>query len=331
MANQKLSEILNYFSFEKLWQDKRVIIFLVCLLISSILWFLNALSKEYNTSITYPVKYVNVPGNRFLANKPPASFELIVDAHGFTLLRNELNLSFTPIVLDLRRILANAETPDGKTYRVNSMSLINRISSQVSNEISIHEIRPGSFLVILDSLESKKVKVKSNISLEFDPQYNLASPVELIPESVIVTGPGSVVDTLSAVYTETFELEKVKKSISSGLDLAPPENTAVSPQKITLTIPVEEYTEKQLIGPITIKDKPGDAIIRLFPSEIQVSFMVGISRYAGITSNDFEFVADYGGIATGQTSLEVVIGKKPEFITELKYSPQTVEFLIEKE
>ncbi len=85
--NKNLSQIKGYFKIEKLRNDKQVIVFLVCLFIATTLWFLNALSKDYTTIVSYPVKYINPPKNQFLANKPPSKFDLKVEAHGFTLLR----------------------------------------------------------------------------------------------------------------------------------------------------------------------------------------------------------------------------------------------------
>jgi hypothetical protein len=89
----------GFFNLKKLRQDKRVIVFLGCLAISTFLWFLNALSKDYETTLIYPVKYVNLPDKRFLANDPPSNLELTIQAHGFTLLKNKVNMKLEPIVL----------------------------------------------------------------------------------------------------------------------------------------------------------------------------------------------------------------------------------------
>ena len=59
MENKLLKKYSGYFKIEKYRQDSRVVIFLICLLIATVLWFLNALGKNYTTQINYPVKYVN--------------------------------------------------------------------------------------------------------------------------------------------------------------------------------------------------------------------------------------------------------------------------------
>ena len=63
--NKDLSQIRSYLKIAKLKNDKQVIVFMVCLLIATSLWFLNALSKDYTTIVSYPVKYINPPKNQF--------------------------------------------------------------------------------------------------------------------------------------------------------------------------------------------------------------------------------------------------------------------------
>jgi hypothetical protein len=72
------------------------------------------MEKDYTTSLTYSVKYVNPPKNLFLANTPPSKLELNVQAHGFTLLRHKLAFSFSPIVLDLSAISQSLESENNQ-------------------------------------------------------------------------------------------------------------------------------------------------------------------------------------------------------------------------
>ncbi|MBN2773600.1 MAG: hypothetical protein JXR31_05085 [Prolixibacteraceae bacterium] len=331
MDSQKITEIKGLIRFEKLRNDKRVVVFLVCLLISSALWFLNALNKDYETTLIYPVRYINLPEKRFLANDPPAEFELQVNAHGFALLRSKLNLSFAPIVLDVKRIIQDAEEINSMSYRISGSRLNSRISSQVSNEIDILGIRPESFLIVLDSLHAKQVSVIPQIDISFEPQYNITSAIKVLPEKVTFTAPGAVLDTLFTVFTEIKKYTKVKKPIEETLKLIVPDKIKVLPDNVKIIIPVEEFTEKKISIPVTVSDKPENVSIKLFPSRIQVSFTVGLSKYAEISENDFSFVIPFAEISKGKQNIQVQVEKQPQFIRELKYTPSTVEFLIEEE
>ena len=43
---------------------EKVFVFLICLGLSSFLWFLNALDKHYTDRISVPVRYINIPVNK---------------------------------------------------------------------------------------------------------------------------------------------------------------------------------------------------------------------------------------------------------------------------
>jgi hypothetical protein len=305
-----------------------VVVFLVCLLIATTLWFLNALSKDYSTSIYYPVKYVNPPKNQFLANTPPKKLELKVQAHGFTLLRHKLNLSFSPIVLNLTNITQNL-VPDANGYNVRTSSLLQRISDQVSNEITINTIQPEFLLLQLDSLKTKKIPLKPDVDLDFESQFNLKEPLSLSPEEVEITGPAAVLDTILFLQTERGSFTKLNVDIERKLDIMHPENVSVKPEKVLLKIFVEKFTEKEISVPIKIANLPDSTNIKLFPSEVQVTFLVGLSNFGEISAADFEMVVDFNKIELSVEKLTVEISSKPAFVQSVKIVPESVEYLVE--
>lgn len=326
--NKKISKIPEYLKLEKIKNDKRIVVFMVCLLIATGLWFLNALSKDYTTTISYPVKYVNAPSRQFLANTPPTKIELKVDAHGFTLLRHKLSLSFSPIILNLTNITKNIETQDG-TYLIPSSSLLRRIRSQVSNEITILEIQPDVIPLFLDSLKTKTVPVLADVELNFKTQFNLKSPVWLDPAEVKITGPSAVIDTIKQLQTEAERFDDLDETIEKYLDVLHPPKTDVSPEKVVITVEVEKYTEKVLRVPILIRNKPDDVNIKLFPSEVNVTCLVGFSEFEDVTANDFSAYVDYEEVSQNTSNLHVTIERKSSYIQVANTSPEAVEYLIE--
>ena len=326
---KKLSDIVKYLQLEKLKNDKQIVAFLVCLLIATVLWFLNALSKDYTATISYPVKYVNPPSNRFLSNTPPDKFDLKVEAHGFTLLRHKLSLSFSPIVLNLNAI-TREEKSNSRSYNIRTENLVRRISDQISKEITISEIRPEFITLVLDSLITKKVPVKLNVKTEFKPQFYLKEPLSASPDSVEITGPATILDTVFSLKTEPKTFERLDAQTERQVGLLHPDKTATSPDKIMVKIPVERFTEKELKIPVEVRNKPPKVNIKLFPSEIKVSFLVGLSEFESITSADFKAYVDYETIINSHSEeLNVKIDSKPSYIQMLKISPTTVEYLIE--
>lgn len=322
---EKISEFLK---IDKLRENQNAIVFLICVLIATGLWFLNALSKDYTTIISYPVKYVNAPARQFLANEPPSKLDLKVDAHGFTLLRHKLSLSSSPIILGLSNITEGLQSNNG-TYRVQTDHFRKRISSQISNEIKINEILPSEIVIVLDSLKTKTVPVIPNIELDFKSQFNLKNPTTVKPDEVSITGPASAIDTIKQLTTERKKYTQLDASIEKKLEIVHPERTTIVPKEVRLIIEVEKFTEKELKIPIQIKNKPADVNLKLFPSEVNVKCLVGLSEYQNIVATDFTATVDYETIDDETKNLPVTIDSKLSFIELVRSIPETVEFLIE--
>jgi hypothetical protein len=326
--NKKLSKITRDLNLEKLRNDKRVVVFSVCLLIATSLWFLNALSKNYSTTLSYPVKYINPPQGQFLGKEPPTEIELKVNAHGFALLRNKLDFSFSPIIINLTEITKNSEpTPNG--FRISTNKLLRRISAQVSSEITINSVLPEIIYIKLDSLKTKLVPVKADINFSFKPQYHLKDSVSISPEKINITGPGTIIDTISFLTTENKTFEKLDASFKAILKIVNPEKTTVDTKFINLKIPVEKFTEKELKIPIQIANKPDNIIIKLFPSEIKLTVLVGLSEFENIDTSKFEVFVDYKTIEQDTKNLQININSKIENIKIIRHSPVNIEYLIE--
>ncbi|WP_372948178.1 YbbR-like domain-containing protein [Mariniphaga sp.] len=328
--NKKISEFFGYFKLEKLRNDKRIVVFSVCLLIAASLWFLNVMGKDYTTVLSYSVKYVNPPKNLFLANTPPSKLELNVQAHGFTLLRHKLAFSFSPIVLDLSAISQSLES-DNNEYRVPSENLIRRIETQVSKEITINGVSPQTFSLVFDSLNTKKVPVSPLVELNFKPQFNLKGIVESKPDSVKITGPAAVLDTLTILHTEKVTFEGLDKSIEQFVNVAHPGNTEISPEKVEVIVPVEKFTEKKISLPIQVINLPEDVNLKLFPPNIAVTVMVGLSEYEKVSTRDFTATVDFTQALSGENYLEVSVETNKDYIQLMKIVPNSIEYLIESE
>lgn len=237
-------------------------------------------------------------------------------------------MSFSPIVLNISNITKDLENIAG-IYNVNSKSLIRRISSQVSSEITITEIQPEIFQLVLDSLRSKTVPVELNVTLDFKPQFNLRSPLLPVPKQVEITGPSNILDTTFSVQSKARTFSKIDSDFEKTVDLIVPAGTDVSPGNVLVKILVEKFTEKELKIPIQIKNKPENADIKIFPSEIKVLFTVGLNEFDRIKPSDFEAFVDCDSIVSGAEYMQVNLGKKPFSNEPIRFTPEKVEYLIE--
>lgn len=279
--------------------------------------------------MTYSVKYTNPPENLFLSNNPPEKLNVSVEAHGFTLLRQKLSFSLSPVVLNLTDI-KNSESISNNTIVLQSEGLLRRISGQVSNEISVNDVEPGILTLVFDSLDNKMVPVIPDVKLQFKAQFFLNGEITVEPDSIELTGPASIIDTVKAIKTQTKNFEVLDAPVNLMVPLNQPEKINVEPKKVNLKIPVERFTEKKIKIPISVLNRPQGSHLKIFPSDAEVSFLVGLSQYETINSSDFDVVVIFDSAQIQQT-LEVKLRKQPDYIQQLRVSPPNVEYLIETE
>ncbi len=324
--NKKPFEIKGLFNLKLLKADKRLITIIICLLIATALWFLNALSKSYITTLSYPVKYINPPANRFLANTPASKFDIKVEAYGFTLLRHKMAFTFSPLLLNLSGILKDSDE-DKKEVTIPTESLIKQIESQISNEVTIADIRPQTITLILDRLKTKRVNIKPVVEIDLQPQFFLKDSIVLKPPAVEVSGPAAVIDTIGFLKTEKYSFNEVNTTIQQSVKVICPQNTSLSDDKVTIYIPVERYTEKEVRLQLQAKNIPEKSQVRLFPSEVKVTFLVNLSDYNNIDKDNFTAIVDLND-NEGET-LKVVLAHMPSDIKMVRVTPENVEYLIE--
>jgi len=327
----KINRTLGFLKSGLRRQDKRIFIYLIFVGIATIFWFLNALSKNYTVDLDFPVKYTNLPKNKVLVNELPKKFTLQVNSFGFTLLRHKLKLTFSPLVFNVNEFTRNMmETTKQSQYTILTSQYKDEIADQLSSELKVLSISPDTIHFKFDQIIRKKVKVHPNVDIELKKQYQISGPIKTKPDSVLVSGPRSILDTLKQIPTKHQSFKSVSEAIQRNVSLADMDNLTIENQRIVLNIPVEEYTESQMFIPVSVENKPDSINIKLFPNRVKVTFLVGLNRYSEISPSDFRFSVSCKDINPWKSSLKVTSQATPPFVKNVKITPEEVEYLIEK-
>jgi hypothetical protein len=307
-----------------------VLTFFLCLLVATVLWFINALSKDYTTTISYPVEYLDLPRNKFITNNPPDHFNLRINTQGFTLVKYKLIKTFNPLLIRVTDIISDIETTAKNSYVIATKNLSEKISSQLSNDVVLLGITPGVLTLAFDSLDIRRVPVASNVEIGFKPRFGLASPVYFEPSHVTVTGPHDVIQDLDTLFTVPGIFKNVGASIRQKIALVMPRQIFVEPNHVTMFADVDEFTERTISLPVWINNQPDSSKVRLFPREVEVRFFIGLSRYTQIKPEDFSLYVSWEDIEHNNAQLQVKVKKQPSGVNTIKIIPENVEYLIEK-
>lgn len=311
--------------------DKRVAAYLVCVVIATGFWFLNALSKVYTIELMVPVQYYNFPNNKTFAGHLPEQFELTVRAHGFTLLRQKAGFLFGPLEFNVNEMTNDRMTENKRTrFAFPTRQFLTELSYQMSSDLEILNMNPDTLYFGFGQMTQKQVRVKPIVQVNLKKQYQLSGEIKSAPTDVLVSGPQKILDTLQFVYTRKQVLDNIDEPVKIKADIEPLKEMYYNRQTVDLSVPVEEYTEAQLSVPVTLQDAPSNLKVKLFPARLKISFLVGLSQFSEIRPDNFKLVVSYSDIEKGAQRLPVKMLSIPPFLYDVKISPEEIEYLIEK-
>lgn len=302
------------------------------LLISSILWLLNELSKNSNTTITCPVKYINLPKDKVLVRELPSRFELTIEAPGYTLLKYKLSNRLLPLIFDLNQygftIMGNS---DNQKFFILTSRVRSGIARQLKSDVQILTIAPDSIIFEFGEIVRKRVPVVPDLRIEYAKQFMLTGEITIDPDTILVSGPDLIIDTIDRVYTRKESISGVNQSTTYSINLEEVKNVTFSAKKVSITIPVEQFTEAILDIPIERIHVPDSLVLKTFPGSVTLTCNVSLSNYEKLTPHQFRAVVDYEAIEKKLgNKLKVTIVKAPEYVRSIRFHPVNVEFIIEK-
>ena len=309
---------------------ERVFVFLICLALSSFLWFLSVLDKHYTDRISVPVGYINLPKNKKPSGSLPKKLDLTVNASGYTILQHKLRLVFSPLLLDVDELTNNnLESKYISKYSISTNNHREDIAKQISSEMQIISIRPDSIHFNMSPLVDRKIRIHPVVKLTFDKEYTLKKPPFTNPDSVLVRGPQNILDTLSAVNTKAYEYKKLSHNLLRDVKLDILPELVSSTKQVLLNIAVEQYTEVTFEIPVNIINAPDSLIIKTFPGKVKVICRVGLSQYSKLSKNGFKAIINYKKRSQVNSKLSVQIDHYPEAVLSADYFPKEVDYIIE--
>ena len=302
--------------------------FIGFLVASVLIWFIITLSKNYTTTLTFPVVYNNIPQDKLLQKEPVKEIDIVVNASGFNILKARINN---------RTISLNARYLTRKTaskYYFLTNSQINNVQQQLKSGIDLHEIVLDTIYLDIGSLISKKVPVKPNLDINYHIGYDILESVKIKPDSIVISGPEAQIDKIAKVDLELLKLDDVKANFTNKVKIILPKEATdlkLNNEFVSIRGEVEKFTEGSFNIPFTIKNLPKDVELTTLNKTVEVVFIVGLSNFDKIDNNFFEVVCDYN--ISKENNLNYLLPKvisKSNLIKSYKVLPNKIDFLIQK-
>jgi hypothetical protein len=312
--------------------DREVVVFSFFLLLAFIFWYLNSLEKVVEYDIKYPVRYINLPEERVLADDLPSRLDLYLKGPGYSILKLKLSGNPSPVILDVSTINYRRVTGSSSLrYYIVTTGLIPKLKNQLRAECEITSIKPDTLFFSFDRIITKQVQVIPVVEVITEKQYLVKGNIIADPDTIAITGPKRLLDTVKTVKTRLKKLKGVNKTITKSFALVTPKGCMISAKKVTLTIPVEQFTEAEINVPVKILNCPDSISVKIFPDVVSVKCLVAIGDYKKIEETPFEVILDLATTdLTSSGKIPVEFRNIPPFVSSLRVTPAKVDFLIEK-
>lgn len=288
--------------FRKIFVDYQIKLFILAFAI--LLWFYVSLENTYEYNIPVRIVPTNVRSNYLIVNDYPR--EVLVKFRGKGKSLFALKSSDRKIQLDLSRYRRMAIF----RLRPEMVEILPTSSVQV-----VKIVRPDTIVFKLERKSEKKLRVVPNVSVSLEPGYTIVGAIKKEPPAVRVSGPKSVVDTLSVIYTRKLFFSHVKSDVFGTVRLKSFRNKYVSvvPEMVHYRIDVQQLGEKTIKDiPVHLIHAPKNKQIRIIPSAITVTIEGGVSLLDSISTKDIYVYIDYKQKKAGHSDFKAIIELPPE-------------------
>jgi hypothetical protein len=307
----------------------KLITFLFFVLVSACSWMVRSLGQQYETKVTYPVKYTDFPENKVLIGEVPQKLELRVRASGFSILKCRLNLNLVPLRFNVNSLAMNNGGRD--TYVVLTESIRDVLSEELDH-VKILAISPDTLFFRLTDIVSKKVPVRPVLAMHerfFQKQFTQNGDLLVVPDSIIISGPGTLVNTIHSLRTVPLAYDNLTDSVTTDCRIEPVRSLTYSVQKVRVTIPVDRFTEVEQNLPVQAVNVPDSLHMIAIPGQVKVTYHICLSNYQHIVHNPLLPRINYRDIDPAHSGrLNLFLADTPHIVSNVRINPPEVEFLI---
>lgn len=306
-------------------KSREFFIFLFFFFIASGFWLLQTLNNDYETEFSIPVKLKGVPNNVVITSEPASELHIKVKDKGTVLLNYMLGKSFYPITLDF-----NDYKGTNNHVSVYAPQFERKILSQLSGSTRLLSMKPDTLEYYYSTGQSKLVPVRLQGAVSAGREYYLSDTI-FTPDSVLVYASEKALDTIKVAYTQKLKLEDISDTLKQQVTLVSRKGVKFVPASVEMMLPVDIYTEKTVEVSLRGVNFPADKVLRAFPSKVQVTFQVGLSRFRQIGADDFHINVSYEELLhLGSDKYTVKLKNIPKGVSHVRFNPEQVDFLIEQ-
>ncbi len=310
---------------------RKLYVFVLCVLCSALFWLFIKLSQDNQAPFSKNIIFNNFPEGTTGVNQSDSTVSFVLETSGLRLITESYFSPEDTLFFDVDQL--SAVSKDGhKAFYLTREELHHQLSTSYGDWASVTLVEPDTVKVEAVKAITRKLPVYLDANINYEKRFNLYGEKTVQPDSITVTGPKSILDTMDVVKTRFLEKENVRATFRKDVDLNIPSKLLTADvRSVMVHVPVEEFTEATISLPIVIECPDPAALeqLRLFPQKVDLSYVVALRDYRMVNENMFQVsVTCPQAELNASDRLHVHLDKYPAFVEVLNIRPSRVDYVI---
>lgn len=265
-----------------------LLLFLLFVVIAAFFWLVMALNDSVQDTVKVRIRIDNKPDSVTFISIVPKDLHVEVRDKGTSLFRAAgvhepvVSLNFRELASDGQFICSRTDMMSALKSAFGPSASI--ISSSIDSLRLVYTDRPG-----------KSVPVQISVQASPKAGFVVYGAATATPQRVMVYGPRQILDTVSRIFTKRYVERDLSDPVSFNAELVTIPGARVIPSSVSVKVNVEPLVVKETMVSVTAENVPAGENLLLFPSKVQVSYYVPMSRFSD-TDLDPKIIVDYQDI-----------------------------------
>ena len=292
---------------------------------AAIFWFFNALNKDYDTTLGYPVNWQFDSETYIVIDELPERIRVNVNGMGWNLLRASLGFKVKPVVIILNNPSANK--------KVAGVSLTNRVDDELE-DLQLNYILDDTLNINIDKRGTRSFGVyidSANISLA--ENYRIVSPISYDIDLLELEGPTTLINSNpSDSFLITIENKELSGDFDEQIDfeIERQELFLFRPKSAHVSFSVAEFVQVERQVLINRVGFPENGNIFLQDTLCTVQFLVRKDLEQAIVADSFKIEANFTEVDSRDSTLILRIQKTPPQVLEVLIALPQVQLTYEE-
>lgn len=265
----------------------------ISLLLAFAVWLIDAMSQKYTKVVTAEiVAESNISGHRNLSNTPQA-ITARVTTTGFNFLRIGRQQRKGPVKLFIDHN-AFRPTVNGEFFwiRTADAAIASSADKIFGDKCRVESFDADTLQFRFPFENHKKVAVKPIETITFASQYMSVTGLEITPDSLVIYGEPSRLESIDCMYTMPIRLSKLSSPKKGHVKVAQLVGVRTSVEDVAYFIDVDRYAQVSREVTIGTVNVPKDVNFSVYPPKTTVDIRT-VFPLLGASVPEIELVVDY--------------------------------------